>query len=389
MLRRTVTSQQGSAPLRARRPRREQKPDPLPLRARLIWAAGGLVGAAILIWILRPVFAILAASMGLAYLLDPVVDWFQRRGASREGGIGAIFLGAFAVTLLGVLFLIPQLQDQVQEIQVRSADYLAHLDQHLAPIATFVKEKTGREIPLEVSSLQRQAPELVREYWPRLQGKVAAAASGLLTQGLGLVSAIVNLALLPIFLFYLLRDWDRIVAAIRELVPPRYKTRVFRVAAEVDSRLGAFVRGQITVAGIMAVLYTVGLLIVGIDLAVVVGVLSGILFVVPYLGTAVGVVLGVLLALVKFGFAWQVLGVLAVFGGVQLIEGSLLTPRIVGDSVGLHPLVVMIALIVGGSLLGIWGMLLAIPITAVLSVLAAEWLDLYRKSALFRASPGA
>ncbi|MEC8423880.1 MAG: AI-2E family transporter, partial [Myxococcota bacterium] len=156
-----------------------------------------------------------------------------------------------------------------------------------------------------------------------------------------------------------------------------------RVAKEVDRRLSAFVRGQITVSVIMAGLYSAGLLVVGIDLAVPVGVLSGLLFVVPYLGTAVGIVLATVLALLKFGIGWQLVQVAVVFAVVQGIEGYLLTPRIVGDQVGLHPLVVMVALIVGGSLLGIWGMLLAIPITAVLSVFGAEWLDLYRRSRVY------
>jgi hypothetical protein len=124
---------------------------------------------------------------------------------------------------------------------------------------------------------------------------------------------------------------------------------VDRIAREVDDRLGAFIRGQLTVCAALAGLYTAGLLAVGIDLAVGIGLMSGALFVVPYLGTVVGVVLGCVLALLKFGLSWQILGVIAVFSVAQLIEGYILTPRIVGDKVGLHPLVVMIALIVGNS----------------------------------------
>ena len=169
-------------------------------------------------------------------------------------------------------------------------------------------------------------------------------------------------------------------------IPSRYRPRVRRIAVEVDQRLSAFVRGQLTVASLLGLMYAIGLLIVGIDLAIPVGLLSGALFIVPYLGNAVGFVLAAFLALVKFGFGGKLLGVAIVFLGVQLIEGNLLTPRIVGDQVGLHPLVVMIALIVGGSLLGIWGMLLAIPITAVLSVLANEWMELYRATALYQGS---
>ena len=138
----------------------------------------------------------------------------------------------------------------------------------------------------------------------------------------------------------------------------------------------------------MGGLYSLGLLIAGIDLAIPVGVLSGVLAVVPYLGTAVGIGLSLVLALVEFGVDIHLVYVLLVFGGVQFIEGNLLTPRIVGDSVGLHPLVVMVAVIAGGGLLGVWGMLLAIPITAVLSVFAGEWLSLYRASSFFGGAAG-
>ena len=152
---------------------------------------------------------------------------------------------------------------------------------------------------------------------------------------------------------------------------------------EVDLRLNAFVRGQIKVCLALSVLYTIGLLIIGIDLAIPIGIISGLLFIIPYLGPVVGLFLSCLLALINFGISWHIIGVLAVFGLSQMLEGYILTPKLIGDSVGLSPLVVMISLLVGASLLGIWGMFLAIPVTAVLSVFAAEWLEHYKSSALF------
>lgn len=385
--RRSRTSNLGSAP--SRRPARQLAPleQPVGLRTKIAWgAAFGLVGL-FLLWILRPVFAILAASAGLAYLLDPLVDWFERRGMSRETGIGALFLGSFTAVVLGVLILIPLLAQQAEALGTSATAFVEDLDEHVEPGLRWVRDKTGQEIPVDLEALQKQLPTLAAEYWPQVQERVLAAARGLFTQGLGLVSALVNLLLLPIFLFYLLRDWDRLVDAVHELIPVRYRARSVRVAREVDQRLSAFVRGQITVAALLGVMYAIGLLIVGIDLAIPVGLASGFLFIIPYLGNAIGMLVACLLALVKFGLGGEVLGVLVVFAVVQLIEGNLLTPRIVGESVGLHPLVVMIALIVGGSLLGIWGMLLAIPITAVGSVVANEWLDHYRSTGFFRDLP--
>ena len=174
------------------------------------------------------------------------------------------------------------------------------------------------------------------------------------------------------------------VAFVGELVPVRHRKRVNRIAASVDERLAAFVRGQLTVCAVLATLYSFGLWAAGIDMALAVGLLSGALFVVPYLGTVVGVVLGTILCLMKYGIDIHLLYVALAFGIPQFIESWYLTPKIVGNKVGLHPLVVMIALLAGGGLAGIWGMLLAIPLTAVLDVLAREGLTVYRESNSYR-----
>jgi predicted PurR-regulated permease PerM len=197
-----------------------------------------------------------------------------------------------------------------------------------------------------------------------------------------------NLALLPIFSFYLLSEWDRLVAFVGTLVPNRQRARTIRLAKAVDDRLAAFVRGQITVCVVLAILYSLGLWLSGIDLAFTVGMLAGALFVVPYLGTVVGAALGTILCLMKFGVDIHLLYVALAFAIPQFIESWYLTPKIVGDKVGLHPLVVMIALLAGGSLAGIWGMLLAIPLTAILDVLAREGLTIYRSSSAFNGGIG-
>ena len=202
--------------------------------------------------------------------------------------------------------------------------------------------------------------------------------------GLGLFTSIINLALLPIFTFYLLSEWDRMVTFVDELIPPRHQMRVRRLASDVDERLSAFVRGQITVCVVLAVLYSIGLLLAGIDLALAIGLLAGALFIVPYLGTVVGIGLATILCLMKYGIDIHLVYVALAFGIPQTIESWYLTPKVVGDKVGLHPLVVMIALLAGAGLAGIWGMMFAIPMTAVLDVLGREGLANYRSSAVFR-----
>lgn len=388
MIRRPPSSTRGGATGRARRTvARGDRSDPASPWMRIGWATAFIVIGCVLVWVLRPVFAVLAASAGLAYIFDPPTSWLVRRGLSREGAIGVVFTAGLVSAALFGLLIFPGFVEEGRLIAAALGPFIANLDTTLAPALAWASDVAGRPVTLDLGDLQRLAPGWLAENSARVQDTASELAAGLLTRGLGLLNAVVNVTLLPVFVFYLLRDWARLIRAVEALVPPGSRTRVRRVAQEVDRRLSAFVRGQITVSAIMAGLYSVGLLVVGIDLAIPVGVLSGVLFVVPYLGTAVGLVLGTVLALLKFGIGWPLLGVVAVFLVVQAIEGYLLTPRIVGDQVGLHPLVVMIALIVGGSLLGIWGMLLAIPLTAVLSVFGGEWLELYRASSLYRSPP--
>ncbi|MCB9778501.1 MAG: AI-2E family transporter [Alphaproteobacteria bacterium] len=351
---------------------------------RVLWAATFVVVGGLLLWLLWPVFAILVAAAGLAYILDPLVDRFEARGLSRELGIG-IVLGAFlGGAAIAMVVMVPPFVRKLAEVGALVSDFFATLDQQVAPLAAWIHSTTGYTVPLDVEGIKDEVPGLLEEGLPRIQAIATSTAKGLLTRGLGVINAVVNLTLLPLFTFYLLRDWDRIVAAIDELVPVPLRPRIRRVAVEVDGRLAAFIRGQLTVCAILGVVYSLGLWAAGIDMAWTIGMLSGALFIVPYLGTAVGVLLAGLVAVVDYGVDIHLLWVALTFAGAQALEGYVLTPRIVGEKVGLHPLVVIIALIVGGSLLGIWGMLLAIPVTATLSVLWTEWLDLYRNSSVYR-----
>ena len=352
-----------------------------------MWAAAFVAVTAGLFWLLSPVFAVLAASTALAYLLDPIADWLERRRLSREAAIGLIYIGGLAAVAVLVLVLVPSFLSQWEEIQGRLDGFEPDLYPRIEPVLVRLGEAVGQDLTLGAENVERmraRVPELIQENLPKLQALISRTGGELLTRGLGLINVVLNLTLLPIFVFYLLRDWDKLTQGLANLVPAPQRPRALRVAGEIDQRLSAFVRGQITVAMAMGGMYSVGLLVAGIDLAIPVGVLSGILAVVPYLGTAVGIVLSLVLALIEFGFDIHLLYVLMVFGAVQFVEGNFLTPRIVGDSVGLHPLVVMIAVIAGGGLLGVWGMLLAIPVTAALSVFGAEWLELYLASGVYR-----
>lgn len=350
------------------------------------WGAAFLIIGLGVAWLLRPVLAVLVASAGIAYLLDPAADWLERHNLSREASIGVLFSTMVLGALVFVLLLVPAFASEAAQLESRLGTADVNLYPRLKPLLVEVGSRLGRDITLSADNielLKAKFPQFLQENLPRVQAMLSQAGSELLTRGIGLLNAIVNLTLLPIFVYYLLLDWDRMVGWIHDQIPHAFRDRVTRVAKEVDQRLNAFVRGQVTIASAMGGLYSVGLLVAGIDLAIPIGLVAGAIAVVPYLGFFVGISMALVVSLIEFGIDIHLLYVAGVFSVVQFIEGTFLTPRIMGDSVGLHPLVVMVAIIAGGALLGVWGMLLAIPIAAVLSVFGSEWLVLYRSSGTF------
>lgn len=364
------------------------------MRDRVAWALGLAVILCGFVYLLRSLVAMLFVGAVVAYLLDPIIDRMEARGLGREQAIGRVFAAIAAVIGLATLILVPSITHEFQ-ILAKNLDGYGEQLQGLAMRAhAYLEETMGRKLPIEPLALldelrtgfgedEASVMTAVKDAAPNVGRWVAGALSSAVSGGLSVIISMLNLALLPIFAYYLLRDWDRLVGMVDDTVPASWRARVRRLATDIDLRLGNYVRGQITICVMMGVLYSIGLLIAGIDLAIVVGVGSGLLFIVPYLGTAVGLVLGTALALLKFGVDWHLLAVWATFAIAQGIEGFIITPKIMGDKVGLHPLVVMIALLVGANLFGIWGMLLAIPVTAAGDVLLREWLDAYRRSRFY------
>ena len=194
---------------------------------------------------------------------------------------------------------------------------------------------------------------------------------------------LMNLVLIPVVTFYLLRDWDLLIKGIRELLPRKIEPTVSTLASEINEVLGAFVRGQLMVMFALGVIYTAGLWLIGLDLAFIIGMGAGLLSVVPYLGTVVGLVAAVLAAVFQFQDLFHTIMVLLVFGAGQALEGMVLTPKLVGDRIGLHPVAVIFAVLAGGQLFGFLGILLALPVASALNVLVRHFRDEYTKSDLY------
>lgn len=354
----------------------------------LAWARWGAIGGVVvgaLVYATWGILPVLFASAVVAYLLDRPMRWLEARGVSRDGAFSVLVGFATAALLLLITVVAPSIAHQVGELTVRLKPALLNLRVQVEPWIAQVEARTGEKIPLDLEGLLDVAPQYVRQLVDAPDARDAAQAwlAGFLGSGFAVAGSLLQLLLLPLFTFYLASEWPRILDGVDSMVPPRHRPLVHELSAEIHRRIGGFIEGQVTLCALLGVLYSIGLLITGIDLAVTIGMLSGALFVVPYLGTVVGVVLSALLAVLKFGLDWHVVGCLLTFAVVQGLEGSVLTPRIVGQRVGLHPLVVMIAVVAGGNLVGIWGVLLAVPITAALSVLASALLRGYRESHFF------
>jgi len=330
-----------------------------------------------LAWLLAPVLTPFLVSALLAYLGDPLVDRLERRGMPRTGGVVSVFALMLLAAVLGVLVLVPMLEQQVVGLINRVP---AALDWLQAQVLPRLSSAFGTEIAaFDVDALR----ETLLGHW-RQVGSVAGQVMGHLGRsGQLLLGWLSYLLLIPVVTFYLLRDWDHLVAAVRDLLPKRIEPTVSRLAREIDLVLAEFLRGQLTVMLALAVIYTVGLWLVGLDLAFVVGLIAGLVSFVPYLGVIVGVIAAGFASFLQFYDVAHVLGVAAVFGVGQLLEGMVLSPMLVGDRIGLHPVAVIFAVMAGGQLFGFMGVLVALPVAAVIVVLLRHSRDEYLKSALY------
>jgi predicted PurR-regulated permease PerM len=339
----------------------------------------------VLLWLLAPVLTPFAVSALLAYLADPLVDRLQRWKLSRTGAVCIVF-ALMTLAIVGVvLLLIPMLERQIGAFIEQLPRYIDWIQGRVLP---WVERQTGFDLEAFDSA---QLMEALRGHWQQAGGVAANVLGGLSKSGLAVLGWIANLVLIPVVTFYLLRDWDVLVERVRELLPRPVEPTVSRLAAESDSVLGAFLRGQLSVMLALGTVYSLGLWAVGVDLALLIGMLAGLVSFVPYLGVFVGAAAGIIAALVQYGDWLHPLLVVGVFAVGQTLEGFVLTPWLVGDRIGLHPVAVIFAIMAGGPLFGFLGVLLALPVAAVAMVVLRYLHERYTASRLYGAegTPGA
>lgn len=342
----------------------------------LLWI---VVAAALfaVILALAPVLTPFLVAFIFAYILNPGVDWLQRRRVPRFIGV-ALMIGLLGVVLmLLALLLIAVLQREIPQLREQVPILLQKLNSVLAPKLADL----GVRVRFDFPGLRRM-----------LQDRFAASPEDLLqvllnyarVSGSALIEIAGLLFIVPILMFYLLMDWHMVMRRIERLVPRRWVPKVHELSAETDALLSQYLRGQILVMVILAAIYSIGLTVAGFDVGIPVGIFTGLAVFIPYIGFGIGLSLAVVAALLQFG-NWYGLGAVAVVYGIgQFVESFYLTPRLVGERIGLHPLVVIFALLAFGQLFGFFGVLLALPTCAVLLVGARQLRRVYLASDLYR-----
>ncbi len=327
------------------------------------------------------VFLQLFIAFALAYILNPAVGFIERRGLGRLPSILLVFCLALLLGGGFTVFLLVSLADEFSRMQVNLPAYVSHLYEITPPV---IKGYLGVETPDRLVLRLNELLEQARTAAPALLKPLLLFVRQALTSTVGVVLTLLGYLIVPVYLFYLLFDLPRLKQFVESYIPLRFRPAYGATLAEIDGVLSGFVRGQLSVCGILAVLYSTGLYIIGIDLAIAIGTLAGVVFIIPYVGTIVGITLSLVMALLKYNDIMHPLLCLGLIGLVQLLEGTVLTPKIVGNRVGLHPLVAIVSLLIGGQLFGIIGMLLAVPVSAVLQVFLRSLSEQYHGSDFYR-----
>lgn len=344
----------------------------LPIRQQLrYWGIAALVFLVVL-WVLGSVILPFVVGGAIAYFLDPVADRLQRAGLSRVVATAVISIAMLLVAVALVLAVIPTLISQLTALIDAAPEIFRKLQAFL--IAQF-PQLTDR------TSTMRTTLVSIGE---AIKAQGGTVANTLIGSALGVINGVVFMVVVPVVSFYLLLDWDHMVARIDALLPRDYAPVLRQLAREIDRVLAAFVRGQLSVCIVLGTFYAVALMLAGLQFAAVVGVIAGAITFIPYVGALVGGVLAIGLALVQFWGDWVSIGVVVgIFALGQFLEGNVVTPRIVGNSVGLHPLWLLFALSAFGSLFGFLGLLVAVPVAAALGVLTRFAAGQYTASLLY------
>ncbi|PZN48369.1 MAG: AI-2E family transporter [Proteobacteria bacterium] len=341
------------------------------------WLAS-FVALAIFLYVFSDILLPFLAGMALAYFLDPVADRLERLGLSRVMATVLILFAFLVVLVLAFVILIPVLATQMADFAGKLPEYLARLQ---TLITSFDPQWLEQRFGVNADSLREGLNSLITSGF----GFLATVFQSLWSSGVALFSIVSLFVVTPVVTFYMLLDWDRMVAVVDSWVPRDHVDTVRQLATDINSATAGFVRGQGTLCLILGALYAVGLTLTGLNFAILIGLFAGLISFIPYVGSLTGLTLSVGVAFVQFWPDWKmVLAVAAVFFFGQFIEGNILSPKLVGKSVGLHPVWLMFALFAFGALFGFTGLLVAVPAAAAIAVLVRFAIARYLESPLYK-----
>lgn len=356
----------------------------------VLWL-GLAVAGAWLLYTLRGVLAPVFFAFLIAYMLDPLVDriehsrFLKGRSYGRAVGIAVILAGFFVITVVAVIVIVPMVYEEVASFLRRLPELVARSHAEWEPILA----EYGLVIPTSVGQAFEDLHLDVQSVVARGYAPFTAALRSFLGGTATAVAGIVASVMIPVFAFYLLYDFDRLIAAAGDLIPPRNREDARGFFGEIDAVLGQFFRGQFTVMLILGALYAVGYGMVGVPLALPIGITAGVLAFIPYVGSLTALGLALLMTMLDWQGWTQLFWVLGVHAVIQGLEGFVITPKIMGDTVGISAIAVLLALLVGAELLGFTGVLLAVPTAAVLKILFQRLGARYRESSFYAREPDA
>ena len=328
---------------------------------------------------LGPVLTPFVVSMVLAYLGDPLADWLESRGLSRTLSVVCVFILIFSLIIGMLLIIIPTLAQQIKTVIDLLPELEVWIEGNLLPYLQKYISVDGSMVDLA------QLSKKLSEQWQKAGGLLASLGVSVSRSSMALMGFAANLFLVPVVAFYLLRDWDKMMANLGMLLPRNVEPVAVTLLKECDEVLGAFFKGQLMVMVALGVVYSLGLGLIGLQFAILIGMLAGLASIIPYMGFALGFAAALIVALFQFDGLSGMAMVVAVFVFGQAMEGWVLTPMLVGDKIGLHPVAVIFALMAGGQLFGFIGLLIALPMAAIIMVLLRHLHRNYKASDLYSA----
>ncbi|WP_428240415.1 AI-2E family transporter [Gynuella sp.] len=327
------------------------------------------------IYLLSPILSPFLVGIALAYMGDPLVDRLEKLKLSRTLSVVVTFAVLLLVLVAIGLILVPKLASQFRFLAEIGPEAIVRFQKEAIP---WINQNVGVDLDaIDWSSLGATIN------WKETGSIVTKTLARVTTSGIAVAAFIGNLVLIPVVTFYLLRDWDIMVARIGDLIPRNYYQTSTKVAQECHEMLGAFLRGQLLVMLALGIMYSIGLWVVGLKLALLIGLVAGLASIVPYMGFVVGIGFALIAAMLQFQDWMPLLWVCLVFAIGQMVEGMLLTPLLVGDRIGLHPVAVIFAVLAGGQLFGFVGILIGLPVAAVIMVLLRHLHANYKGSSLY------